>query len=68
MIGEAETTNPADQPRVVPEDPEDDKFVAAAMAGRADAIITNDQHLLSLGSWQGILMLRPSEFLKRQQQ
>jgi len=52
-------------PRVVPDDPEDDKLIAAAVAAEAEAIITNDDHLLSLESHSGVEMLRPGEFVRR---
>ena len=67
LIAEAAIVEPAEQPRVVREDPEDDKFVAAAVAGNADAIITNDEHLLALGSWAGVPIMRPSEFMEQQE-
>ena len=34
--------------RYVPEDPEDDKFIHCAVYGKADFLISGDQHLLSL--------------------
>jgi putative PIN family toxin of toxin-antitoxin system len=47
--------------RVIPDDPDDDKFVALALAGAADAIVSNDDHLLSLNGRLGAKVLRPSE-------
>lgn len=45
------------EPGVIPavcRDPNDDKFLAAAIAGRADYIVTEDLDLLSMGSYEGI--------------
>ena len=53
---------PANPP--VTEDREDDKFLAAAAAGSAEAVITNDPHLLSVDGYLGIRVLRPSDFLR----
>ena len=44
------------------EDPDDDKFLAAAVAGQAAAIVSNDEHLLAVHSYQGIDILRPRAF------
>ena len=35
--------------RVVPDDPEDDKFIETAQIARADYVVTGDHHLLKLG-------------------
>jgi len=34
---------------VVIDDPEDYKFIRAAVGGEADAIVSNDRHLLDIG-------------------
>lgn len=49
---------------VVLEDPDDDKFLALAVDGRADVIISGDMHLLALGDFRGIPILRASQFLE----
>ena len=46
-------------------DPDDDKFLACASEAQVDYIVTGDAHLLSLGRYQGIDILRPREFLER---
>lgn len=51
---------PANPP--VTEDRDDDKFLAAALAGSAEAVITNDPHLLAADGYLGIRVLRPSAF------
>jgi len=44
-------------------DPADDKFLLCALAGRADCIISGDRHLKNLGSYGGIPILPPADFL-----
>ncbi len=44
-------------------DPADDKDIAAAIEGRADAIVTGDRHLLELGMHEGVRIVAPREFL-----
>lgn len=63
LLEQAEIVTPAETPRVVPDDPEDDKFIAAALAADADALITNDEHLLSVAPQAQVRVLQPSAFL-----
>jgi putative PIN family toxin of toxin-antitoxin system len=49
---------------VVTDDPDDDKFLACAIAANASAIISGDPHLLSLGSYRDILIMTPVQFLE----
>ncbi|MCP5120329.1 MAG: putative toxin-antitoxin system toxin component, PIN family [bacterium] len=60
----AETVEPAAVPRAVRDDPEDDKFFAAAWHANADAIITNDDHLLAIDGAEGVRIMRPGNFLR----
>jgi putative PIN family toxin of toxin-antitoxin system len=46
-------------------DPKDDKFLEAALSGKADVILTGDADLLTLNPWRGIAILSPAEYLKR---
>lgn len=48
---------------VVAQDPEDDSIIIAAVEGKADCIISGDGHLKALGSYQGIQILSPAEFV-----
>lgn len=57
---------PADTPRVVPTDPDDDHVIAAAIAGQADLIASGDQRdLLPLGSFEGIPIVSAREAIER---
>jgi len=47
----------------VAEDPEDDKYIAAALEGRAQFIVTGDTHLLALKTYEGVRMVTPRVFL-----
>jgi predicted nucleic acid-binding protein len=50
-----EPVEPATVPRAVVGDDDDDQIIAAAVASRADQIVSRDRkHLLPLGSHQGI--------------
>jgi putative PIN family toxin of toxin-antitoxin system len=46
-------------------DPKDDKFLAVAVHGRAEAIITGDRDLLDLNPFMGIAILTSAEYLER---
>jgi len=58
VLSSAEVVEPARTPRVVPDDPEDDKLVAAALAAGA-VLISNDAHLLALAGHEGLRVVRP---------
>jgi predicted nucleic acid-binding protein len=49
--------------RAVPDDVDDDRVVACAVAAGVDTIISGDRHLLKLGTFQGIRIVRVSDFL-----
>jgi putative PIN family toxin of toxin-antitoxin system len=51
----------------IKDDPEDNKYLAAAVDGEADFIISGDHHLKNLRIYQGIRILDPSAFLKLMQ-
>lgn len=57
------------EPRALPapvcRDPKDDVVLATAVAAEADAIVTGDQDLLILGSYQDISIVSPRSFLER---
>ena len=55
-------TLPPGQPFVL-DDPSDDKFIWCALAGKAEAIISGDEHLLSLPSCP-VPIYNPSEFVR----
>ena len=50
-------------PRIIKKDPEDDKFIRCALAGKAKWIISGDRHLLALKTYQKIKILSPLDFL-----
>lgn len=45
-------------------DPKDDKFVACAVAGRADFLVSTDQDLLVLQPMLGVRFVTPEEFVE----
>ena len=44
-------------------DPQDDKVLEIAVAGKADVIVTGDDDLLALHPFEGIPIVGPAEFL-----
>ena len=50
---------------VVQRDPEDDRFLECAVAGRAKYIVTGDRDLRELESYRGAVILTVGEFLER---
>ena len=49
---------------VIQEDPDDNKFVACAIEGRADYIVSEDKDLQRLGAYDSIVVLGKHEFLE----
>jgi putative PIN family toxin of toxin-antitoxin system len=47
-------------------DPKDDKFLEAAVNGRADVIVTGDKDLLDLSPFRGIAIVTPAVYLARE--
>lgn len=45
-------------------DPDDNKFVEAALEGKTQYIVSQDKHLLVLKEYRGIKVLHPDDFLK----
>ncbi len=60
----ADVVEPGHVPRVV-RDPDDDQVLAAAVAGRAECIVTGDRDLLSLQAYSGLTILTPAAFVER---
>ncbi len=50
---------------VVRRDPDDDKFLECAVAGRAQYLVTGDRDLREIGTFRGITILTAGEFLER---
>ncbi len=47
----------------VSEDPDDDKYIAAAIEGRAVFVVSGDVDLLNVGEHQGVRIIKPRAFL-----
>jgi predicted nucleic acid-binding protein len=48
----------------VADDPKDDKYVAAALGGRAGWVVTLDRrHMLALGAYESVRFVTPGDFL-----
>lgn len=50
-------------PEKVAQDPEDDKFLACAVAGGADYVVSGDRLLLEVDQYRGIPVVSPRAFL-----
>ena len=60
----ADLVEPGFRLSVVEEDPSDNRFLECALAGEADYVVSGDRHLKALGSFEGIPILPPQEFLE----
>jgi putative PIN family toxin of toxin-antitoxin system len=48
----------------ISDDPDDDKFIVAAVEGEADYIVSGDRHLRGIEHYHGIRVISPAEFMK----
>jgi len=59
----AEFVIPEETIQFIEADPKDDKFLEAAIAGKADIIVSGDSHLLDLKEFRTIPILTAREFM-----
>jgi len=65
VIEHAKVYEPARLKEPVCEDPDDDKFLACALASGSCIIISGDKHLLKVSGFQGIEVLKPRQFVDK---
>ena len=46
-------------------DPDDDKFIACAIASKTKIIVSGDKHLLNVSGYKGIEVLTPRQFVEK---
>ena len=63
LITNAELIVPDSLPDSVCIDPDDDKFLACAISGKAKLIISGDKHLLKVTQYRGIKIISPRKFI-----
>lgn len=61
----AETVHPLPMNEQVCSDPDDDIFIAAAIAGNAEVIVSGDKALRRATGYQGISIRSPGEFVRK---
>ena len=61
----AEFVEPDEEITAVQPDPDDDKFLEAAVAGAVDYLVSGDTHLLDIKSFRGIDIVEPRTFYER---
>ena len=64
IIGNSQIIEPSIKLDVVKEDPDDNKILECAKDGKAEFIITKDNHLLKLKQFESIKIITPEDFLK----
>lgn len=64
IIEKSLLVTPKEKVSIVKRDPDDDKFIEAALEGNADYIVSMDKHLLEIEEHKGIKIITPNEFLK----
>ena len=47
------------------DDPDEDKFLACALASGSALVVSGDRHLLKVSGYQNIEVLRPRDFLEK---
>ena len=65
ILENAVLVEPEEKIDIVKDDSDDNKFIEAAVTGKASYIVTQDNHLLKIKEFRGIKILTPEEFLSR---
>ena len=64
LMGSSIVVKPTRRINEIKDDPSDNKFLEAAIAGNADYIVSGDKHVLKLKKFKDILIVTPAEFLE----
>lgn len=64
LVG-SEFFEPASLDGPVCSDPDDDKFLACALASKSKVIISGDHHLLRASGYGGIAVMKPRDFVEQ---
>jgi len=59
----AEFVHSPNLPNPICSDPDDDKFIACALAGNAKIIVSGDKHLLKVSGYRQIEVIKPRSFI-----
>ena len=51
------------QSKVIAAEPDDDAVLECAVVGQAQYLVSGDRHLLAVGNYQGIQIMKAAEFL-----
>ncbi len=65
LLPYAEMVNVTTQVEAIVEDPADNKFLACAVDGRADVLVSGDHHLLELKAFHETAIISPRQLLDR---
>jgi uncharacterized protein len=65
LLNKAEFVSPSDTVSIIIADPTDNKFLEAALSGKADFIVSGDHHLLELKEFRNIPIITGQEFIAR---
>ncbi len=63
IFSKAIIVEPLERVQIVKDDPDDDKFFEAAIAGGVGWIVSQDRHLLKVRVYRGVNVVTPEEFL-----
>ena len=63
IVQNAELVQAADLPKPVSEDPDDDKFLACALASNTRIIVSGDSDLLRVSGYADIRVITPKRFI-----
>ena len=63
VIERAEVVSSPRLPERVCSDPDDDKFLACALASGSNLVVSGDRHLLKVSGYRNVEIFKPREFL-----
>ena len=63
VVSQAHFFDPPTLPEPICDDPDDDKFLACALAAGCKHVVSGDRHILRVTGYRGIAVLRPRQFV-----